>query len=47
MYKVDLQKNPTYEHATMIYDMEWKALFDNFKEKIVKKERKSPSSPTR
>lgn len=47
MYRVHLQKTPRYEHPPMIPEREWKALIDYSKEKILRKEGKSPPGSAR
>lgn len=42
MYRVQLEKNPKYEHPPMITDREWKALIEDSKDKKMRKEGKMP-----
>jgi hypothetical protein len=42
MYRVNLQKNPRYEHPLVILEREWKAFIEDTKEKILRKEGRNP-----
>jgi hypothetical protein len=46
-YRVHMQKNPKYEHTPMIPEREWKALHEYVKEKMLRKEGKTPPSSGR
>ena len=47
MYRFHLQNNPRYELPPMVPKREWKALINESKEKRLRKEGKTPPSPTR
>jgi hypothetical protein len=47
MYRVNLQKNPRYEHSTVILEREWKVFIEDAKEKRLRKEGINPPSPGR
>jgi hypothetical protein len=47
MYRVNLQKNPRYEHPPIIPEREWKAFIEDAKEKRLRKEGRNPPGPGR
>jgi hypothetical protein len=46
-YRVHLKTNPVYKHPSMIFEVEWKNLLEDAKEKTMRKEGKTPPRPGR
>ena len=46
-YRVHLKTNPRCDHPSMIYEVKWKNLLEDAKEKTMRKKGKMPLGPGR